>query len=267
MSKSAQDVKRDCRAEALEALAALYLRLNGYFCITNYLYHRSKQDTSEGLRTESDLLALRMPHQCETLEDGVNQTNDTELVLKGNDKIDCVIAEVKESAVEFNPPIRDAHGWKVILDAIRMFGVLPAGDFDDHKSGIAIAKGLHGQIIKPAWAQIPVAGDEKQRIWVRMLVFARSSAQHAKNRKFISLEHCLDFICGRMRPGAGCNPYPRGAGFSPWRGIARKIVEFLDQPCKEPTLDSLLAYLCARDSLAPFDQCAKAVRQGWVEPG
>ena len=54
------------RAEVLEALVLLYLRLNGYFCIPNYLYHRV-QDF--GLRTESDVLGIRFPHQKEVLSE------------------------------------------------------------------------------------------------------------------------------------------------------------------------------------------------------
>jgi hypothetical protein len=65
------------RAEVLEALVELYLRLNGYFCIRNYLYHRSAQF---GLDTESDLLAIRMPFQEEMLPDGSRQQNDESLI-------------------------------------------------------------------------------------------------------------------------------------------------------------------------------------------
>ncbi len=48
------------RSEILEALVELYFRLNGYFCIRNYLQHLA---TGFGLETESDLLAIRLPHR------------------------------------------------------------------------------------------------------------------------------------------------------------------------------------------------------------
>lgn len=83
------------------------MRLNGYFCIRNYLQHRF------GLETESDVLALRMPHQQEELPDGQVQPNDDRLVLpKSPAMADCVIAEVKEPAVEFNKSTRGPEGCK-----------------------------------------------------------------------------------------------------------------------------------------------------------
>src|SRR5947208_7559996 len=111
------------RSETLEALVALYLRLNGYLSITNYLQHRS---AGFGLETESDVLALRMPHQREVLPDGRVQSNDERIVLPTSPPyIDCIIAEVKESAIGFNKPMRGPDGAIRIAQAIRMFGVLP----------------------------------------------------------------------------------------------------------------------------------------------
>jgi len=248
MTKSEADRQRECRTEVLEALVALYLRLNGYFCITNYLYHRTKED-AEGLRAESDLLALRVPHQVERLEDGTEQANDTTLILPTSDgRIDCLIAEVKERTIEFNRPVCKPEGWKIIADAVRMFGVLPAKEFDNDGSGTIIARALHSQITAPGWKQLPAAGDgEKGRVCLRMPVFAPNTAKHARDRKFISLEHCLEFVRLRMRPGQACSAYYRGLKFSPWRGTTRRIVNFLDESCgkrQTPTVELLLGRLC-----------------------
>jgi len=49
------------RVEVLETLAELCLRLNGYFCMRNYLQHRPQPEKFE-LLTESDLLAMRLAH-------------------------------------------------------------------------------------------------------------------------------------------------------------------------------------------------------------
>src|SRR5437867_1325209 len=108
------------RAEILEALVELYLRLNGYFCIRNYLQHLI---TGFGLETESDLLAIRMPYQQEILDDGRKQPNDNTLILPENPPlIDCIIAEVKEPSIEFNPPVRRDGGRRLITGALRIFG-------------------------------------------------------------------------------------------------------------------------------------------------
>lgn len=157
MPKQLENEMRERRAETLEALAELYLRLNGYFCIPNYLYHRDLG--AFGLRTESDVLAVRMTHQREVLADGREQLNDSRLVLPESDGwIDCVIAEVKEPAVKFNQPLRDAGGVGLIEDALRMFGVLPDTAFKKNDAaGCRMARELHAQIVAAKWPQYPRA--------------------------------------------------------------------------------------------------------------
>lgn len=243
MVKAEADRKRECRAEVLETLVELYLRLNGYFCIRNYLYHLDKSD-HEGLRTESDLLAIRMPHQREALSDGTVQKNDIDLILPPEDpRIDCLIAEVKETTVEFNAPIRKEDGWKIINSAVQMFGALSAEDGSSEE----IAKALHRQINWDDWPAIPTSDlPEKSKVSVRMPVFARYSAKHGKNRKFINLEHILEFVFERMRPGQVCSPYPRDQRFSNWRGTTRRIIDFLDEAHQQKqtaTVDMLLKRL------------------------
>jgi hypothetical protein len=246
VTKSQADRKRECRTEVLEALVELYLRLNGYFCIRNYLYHRKKNDP-EGLRAESDLLSVRLPHQREALPDGTIQKNDANIILDDG-RIDCLIVEVKEGVVAFNKSVTNDNGWKTILCAIEMFGVLPPNDPSDKGPGAVIARSLHEQIRSQSWPAIASADSgEGNAVSVRMPVFARSSAKQATKRKFISLEHTLEFVRNRMSPGQTCRDYYRGEKFSPWRGPTRQIVDFLDRSYKEQkevTVDLLLANLC-----------------------
>ncbi len=226
MAKSLEDASRERRAETLEALVELYLRLNGYFCIPNYLYHRVG---AFGLRTESDVLAVRMPHQREMLPDGREQPNDPKLVLSESEGwIDCVIAEVKEPAVEFNRPLRDAGGAGLIGDAVRMFGVLPNAAFESPGVGRRIADELHGLIKAICWPSFPRADSSEDRLWVRMIVFAPQTATHAANRAFMKLEEVLPFVRKRMALGEPCSPY-RDQNVSPWRGTKRLIVEAFDR--------------------------------------
>jgi hypothetical protein len=244
VGKGEADRKRECRAEVLETLVDLYLRLNGYFCIRNYLYHLDKS-AHLGLRTESDLLAIRMPHQREVLLDKTIQENDVDIILPpGDPRIDCLIAEVKEPTVEFNDAVRKKDGWRIINSAIEMFGVISPDD----RSSQDIARALHQQISNDYWPVIPTSDHvEKSKVSVRMPVFALCSAKHGTKRKFISLEHTLEFVFGRMRPGHVCSPYYRGEKFSPWRATTRRIVDFLDEAYGQPqapTVDVLLARLC-----------------------
>lgn len=223
MSRSNMDLV--CRAETLEALVELYLRLNGYFCIRNYLQHRT---AGFGLETESDILALRMPHQQEELPDGRVQPNDGRLVLpKWLAMADCVIAEVKEPAVEFNKSMRGPEGVRRIAQAVRMFGVLADGLFEKGGSGWAVCEELHRAINTPDWSAIPTAVLAKGRVTIRMIAFAPREAQLGTRRAFIDLEHVLDFVRSRMKPAGACSEY-RGPQFSPWRGTMGLIVSALD---------------------------------------
>lgn len=217
------------RPEVLEALVELYLRLNGYFCIRNHLQHLV---AGFGLDTESDLLAIRMPHQEEVLKDGRPQPNDPTLILSEDQAtVDCVIAEVKEPSVEFNKPIRAPDGSRLITAALRMFGVLPKGTFKEGGAAHRLANDLHRQINNKHWADIPKSQDTKHKMCVRMLVFAPETAKHAGERKHFDLQHVLDFTRDRMRPGDACAPYrdPAVPSGSPWRGCTRLIVETLDE--------------------------------------
>jgi hypothetical protein len=241
------DLKREVSSEILEALVQLYLRLNGYFCIGNYLYHRSKLEIENGLVSESDVLAMRMPNQVEVLSDGTEQRNDPLLLPPSAEtRPDCVIGEVKEREVDFNNPIKRDGGEAVIASALRMFGLLPHGEFEEGKLGSTIAARLRKQVLEQAWSKFPYC-DEDHRLFVRMIVFARRDAKKANNRTlaFIPLEHLLEWVRDRMKPGQICSPYTRSNKFSPWHGITRVVVDFLDASYEMqpgPSLDDLLSF-------------------------
>lgn len=208
------------RAEILEALVELYMRPNGYFRIRNYLQHLVD---GFGLDTESDLLAIRMPHQEEVLPDGRRQRND-EIPILPKPIADCVIAEVREPSVEFNPPLRRPDGARLIAAALRMFGVLPSAAFE--KGGVAHerANALHQQINNVCWVEIPSVEFSKTHgteygTSVRMVVFAPEIAKHAEERKHFDLQHVLAFTRSRLRLGEPCAAYrdPAFPTASPWR--------------------------------------------------
>lgn len=52
-----------------ESLASWYLRLNGFFPITNFVLHQPK---GKGQSTDCDILAVRPPFACETISNDVD---------------------------------------------------------------------------------------------------------------------------------------------------------------------------------------------------
>jgi|SRR5579872_326818 len=226
---SASKTRDRRRAEVLEALVGLYLRLNGYFCIRNYLQHRT---AGFGLETESDVLAMRMPYQAEVLGDGRLQPNDEDFVFPERyPTMDCIVAEVKESSVEFNRPLRGVDGVQRISAALRMFGMFPPEAFTLEGTAAKMADELHKKITANVWSEYPRACVPEQRVSVRLLVFAPDTAKHAKERAHIDVQHVLDFTRSRMRPGEPCAHYRdvKVASADPWRGCTRLIVEVLDE--------------------------------------
>lgn len=73
-----------------EALATLYLRLNGYFT-TSLILHSQQQGKNRG---EVDCLAVRHPHHSQ-LERGVKTS---EFLAAPPDQVDLIVCEVKSSA-------------------------------------------------------------------------------------------------------------------------------------------------------------------------
>jgi hypothetical protein len=213
---------------------ALYLRLNGYLSITNYLQHRIDYF---GLETESDVLAMRMPYQREVLLDGSEQRNDERLILPATSRvIDCVIAEVKESAVEFNKPVRGPDGPRRIRNVLRMFGVLPDEMFEPRGTAWVMADELCQKVNERKWPDIPSASAmvKEESISVRMIVFAPQGARGTSERACFDVQAVLDFVRRRMAPGEVCSPY-RGQAFSHRRGTTRLIVDVLDNVSEHPS--------------------------------
>ena len=166
------------RSLILECLVGLYLRLNGYLLISNYLLHRAVEEPF-GLEAEADFLGVRFPYQREVLPDGRKQENDQQLILSPNKLlIDFIIAEVKEPSVEFNTSIRGKSGQKRLRKAVEMRG------FSKPELTDTIAQTLHEQIQRKSRNTFPTYEDAALGISVRMIVFARETSKHSGERKF-----------------------------------------------------------------------------------
>lgn len=177
-----------------------------------------------------------MPYQREQVS-GDSLENDSILVLPEDDAwIDCVIAEVKRPKVEFNKSVRGPGGEERIAEALKMFGVLQAREFESGCKGYNLAMELHRAIKAREWEQFPSIQDTESRLSVRMIVFVPGTAKDADKRKHIDIQHVLDWTMKRMGLGVRCKPYRRVgmAGVSPWRGWTRLIVQVIDTNCWGP---------------------------------
>lgn len=120
-----------------EQLAYWYLRLNGFFLISNYVYHQIREgDEARAYNADADLLALRPPHYYEEIPNREidDQGNVHYLLapLKSDDWLDKfkfkwlgVIVEVKGSENAQLAGIRRAFSPNRLKVSVNRLGFLP----------------------------------------------------------------------------------------------------------------------------------------------
>ncbi len=104
-------------------LVQSYLYMNGYFTVTEYPILELMDDGEYRSVTDVDMLALRIPGAGRGRSDtelsvlSVDPALDIDL-----DRVDLIIAEVKEGRAELNASARDP---KVLRAALNRFGAVP----------------------------------------------------------------------------------------------------------------------------------------------
>jgi hypothetical protein len=104
-------------------LVQSYLYMNGYFTVTEYPVLELIAHGEYRTVTDVDMLALRIPGagwEADTSDGGVLAVDPALDV--DPDRIDLIIAEVKEGKAELNASARDP---KVLRAALKRFGAIP----------------------------------------------------------------------------------------------------------------------------------------------
>ncbi len=162
-----------------ELLSVWFLRLNGYFCVPNFIIHPGAPGSQ---RTDADILAVRFPFCSEVA--GAPMPQDEGLVLP--DRTDFLIAEVKAGQCDLNGPWV-VPGRRNIEYVLRWMG------FVRHERQLEeLAKALYE---KKKW------DDPKKRISVRMACFGRSCSDAPRMRDVLQRTHIesVKFIVDRFR--------------------------------------------------------------------
>ena len=120
--------------DAAVALVQAYLRVNGYFTVSEYPVLEATRNGDYRMATDLDLLAFRFPRAGRRVlrdptggEGPPRFAPDPELGAPG-DEADMLIAEVKEGRAEFNAGTRDPD---VLAAALLRFGCCS----EDHAGG------------------------------------------------------------------------------------------------------------------------------------
>lgn len=158
------------------ALVQAYLRVNGYFTVSEYpiLEMRSGQYR---VATDLDLLAFRFPGAGRRVQD---HSPDEDLFQPDPalgcppDRADMLIGEVKEGRAELNRTVRDAG---VLRTALARFGCCPPGHAD------VVEQLLHkGAALTPAGHR------------VRFVAFGGTGSRVAGVDVTLSLGHVAGFL-------------------------------------------------------------------------
>jgi hypothetical protein len=127
-------------------LVESFLRLNGYFTLSEFEVQRRLGDGEFRTITDVDIMAIRMPaarHPGDTHGDCQLLLIDDPVLRLEDDLIDVVVGEVKQGPAEFNPGIRDhaalhsilrrvewlyGSGLQPIIDGLQHHGVATVPD-------------------------------------------------------------------------------------------------------------------------------------------
>ena len=165
------------------ALVQAYLRVNGYFTVTEYPVIAVRDDGQYRTATDLDLLAFRFPN-AGRLVPGRSAGRDEDhfsvddALMASSERADMLIGEVKEGRAELNEAARDPA---VLRAALAGFGCCSREE----------APRLADALIRDGHALLP-SGHQ-----IRTAIFASIPRGPAQSRHLvISLAHIIRFLRG-----------------------------------------------------------------------
>jgi hypothetical protein len=213
--------------EVYEGLAALYLRLSGYFT-TGLILHSDRN----GNRGEIDWLAVRHP-----FHDQAARGVDIPAFLALQDKTtDVIFCEVKSSNVGFNNSIRTPE---TVEDALQWAGVFPPAE----------VSGIVDQFLPLLEDSAPLEkvreGVTKGTIRIRPLLCCPSLSATDTTRWCLTGDEIMRFLDECLDPSKAPKTCKRKYGYELWGHSFESIVRwFKTRKKSEPlTVEALLKYL------------------------
>ncbi|MGI9649237.1 MAG: hypothetical protein ACR2OI_12015 [Acidimicrobiia bacterium] len=191
-------------------LVEAYLRLNGYFTITEFEVLRETSPDIYQTVTDVDVIAVRFPGPI-YIADSHGKGESPALLVEDpvldleEDTVDVIIGEVKQGEAVFNPGLTDHHTLHTVLQRVAWL----------YEQGVhAVARDLEKHLV--CYQSTPT--DRKVR--TRLVAFGRSPVN---NLHTISLTHVFDKMIGQFEEYGDAL---RAAQFkSPAAGLIRLLVK------------------------------------------
>lgn len=169
------------------ALVQAYLRLNGYFTVSEYPVVAARGSGDYRTATDLDMLAFRFPGAGRLVpgkdrrgaRDANHMVVDPALRVP-SDRTDMIFGEVKEGRASLNQPATDPG---VIRAALVAFGCC-----GDHE-----ADGVAGRLVDRGRAALPIGHD------IRLVVFASLTDAPGGKYHVVSLGYVVQYLNGYIR--------------------------------------------------------------------
>ena len=191
-------------------LVEAYLRLNGYFTITEFEVLRETTPGTYQTVTDVDVIAVRFPGPI-YIADSHGRGESPALLVEDPvlelppDTVDVIIGEVKQGEAVFNPGLTDHHTLHTVLQRVAWL----------YEDGVhAVARDLEDDLVCHQYSP----PDRKVR--TRLVAFGRSPVNNVHT---ISLTHVFDKMIGQFEEYGDAL---RAAQFkSPAAGLIRLLVK------------------------------------------
>lgn len=220
------------KADINEALATLYLRLNGYFT-TGLILHSPEWGEA---RTETDCLAIRHPDHCQP-ERGV-ETAEFLAIQKG--EVDLIVCEAKSvpEQIAFNEPLRTDP------EAVRARW---AGVFDERQVS-SVAERLQPLFSDGVEAARSRSGVVEGRYRIRgLLCCPPASEEDCKGRWCLVGSEICRFVNECFNPSVRRDACSTRYNFQQWGYALAPIVQYFKgsgvRKRRLPTLEGLYEHL------------------------
>lgn len=230
------------KSDVHEALAALYLRLNGYFT-TGFIVHSPEWGEAH---TEIDCLAIRHPHH----EQPERELKTADFLNTGEKMIDLLLCEVKScpDQLSFNEPIRTDP--EALRAALRWAGVFTKAQV------ISVANRFQPLLQDGVSAKEACAGVVEGSCRVRPLLCCPPYAEVSVDRWCLTGSKIFCFADQCFNPPKRRVSSSTRYNFQQWGYPFTPIVQYLKDPGgpKQKTLDGLYERLKSRGYL--FDNAS-----------
>lgn len=155
-----------------EELAYWYLRLNGFFPITNFVFHSIKEEDKKCYNADADILGIRPPNVREVIKKRTVEFDDK--IISGYEKSRCVFVYCEVKTSGYKDKVDKLFPKERMEYVFKRFGLDPNAVTEDPKILIGT------------------------RIFKKVLIANKLESDADKKAIFISLKSTIDFIRGRF---------------------------------------------------------------------